>query len=79
MPFVNPPRDIRVAPCAEDRRRTSIRVHPRKVVRGQREAPLRVFDGVKIVKEERALGLVEPPLLASKDENTELERPVNVL
>ena len=37
------------------------------------KAALRVVYGIGIVQEEGALGLVEAPLLAAEDEDTELE------
>ena len=78
MPLVDAAGDLRVPPRAEDGGGSGVGIDQREVGGSQREAAVRVFDGLGIGEEEGASGLRESPLRAAENEGTELESRVHV-
>ena len=65
--------NLRITPCAEDGSGAGVGVDQSEVGRGQREAPVWIFDRLSVGEEEGAVSLRESPLRTAENEGTELE------
>ena len=77
MLLVDAARDLGIPPRAEDRSGAGVGIHPVKVSGSQREAPVRVFDGLGVVEEEGAPGFTESSLFTAEYQGAEFEPRVH--